>query len=866
MSKQRVLAAAIALLCVWPALAEVRPISDAEQAAVQIAADYLSRGPAAVTAQLAASSPLKTLPSADAEIEVRLGPPAGAQWELQTVVPALKDRMAAFTVTYPAGLEDHVIFDMVKEGAAYKVRDLRFLAQASDKALLFPKVEEKAASAPEARGIPLAAIGFGLLAAALSTGAAMTARNRSGARAMIAVAVLLVAGGAFFGINDQRLRTAAATEASVVPQETKSKTPRLAPLLEMRRVLASGHGDVDAIFRAVDRTEGRGAIADLWKIQSDLLQADTAKAKAALARFPSPSDRPLAELLRGRVALLENDEVAAAVAFEQAVNLGPGRDAVWYENADVLYGLGFEDRAKGYYERLAKIGSRDADVYYSLSMLAAAAGRDEEAEKYLRQAWNMRPIERADLIGTGVFWSVVRRPGVTGMIAMSAAAEPLVRSEKFASRPILLPVEAEPRTSGDFLHVAIGEQQLTVPGGAALAPPGASVVEATAWANAEKERHLSDLPDLLSVGTNAAAFAQPAMRQRITGTTYALAARNRWSDLVQLTEGLSPASEHVPANIFFLRSVGLQRMQRSDEAKKLLAQVAVSPVLQRRRDAAAFAQLAELFAAHDLFDAAVRMYDRSQSIRPNPFIDDRVRQITMNKRLATKYSTTKTEHFEIHFPEEVTVSSAIELGQVLEAEYTRLQSWIPTPNFQPVVVNVVWWQEFRSTYTGSDFVLGFYNGKITVPFAGLSAMHPFLRNILAHELSHAMIAQSTLDQAPRWFQEGFAQRIERRDHFDNAFNMYDDTNLLPLPLLDAVMHGSPDPEMISAAYIVSQTDIRFLEARYGKAALGKMMAAFRDGATTEEAIRRVCNKSVAEFETELRQWGRAERRVFGGGA
>ena len=36
--------------------------------------------------------------------------------------------------------------------------------------------------------------------------------------------------------------------------------------------------------------------------------------------------------------------------------------------------------------------------------------------------------------------------------------------------------------------------------------------------------------------------------------------------------------------------------------------------------------------------------------------------------------------------------------------------------------------------------------------------------------------------------------------------------------------------------------------------------------TYEEAIRRVCNKSVAEFETELRQWGRAERRVFGGGA
>ena len=42
--------------------ADVRPISDAERAAVQIAASYLSRGPEAVAEQLASSSPLKKLP------------------------------------------------------------------------------------------------------------------------------------------------------------------------------------------------------------------------------------------------------------------------------------------------------------------------------------------------------------------------------------------------------------------------------------------------------------------------------------------------------------------------------------------------------------------------------------------------------------------------------------------------------------------------------------------------------------------------------------------------------------------------------------------------------------------------------------
>jgi hypothetical protein len=177
-------------------------------------------------------------------------------------------------------------------------------------------------------------------------------------------------------------------------------------------------------------------------------------------------------------------------------------------------------------------------------------------------------------------------------------------------------------------------------------------------------------------------------------------------------------------------------------------------------------------------------------------------------------------------------------------------------------VNVVWWQEFRSTYTGSDFILGFYNGKITVPFAGVGALVPELVEILAHELAHAMIAHATNDQAPRWFQEGYAQRVQGSRYSPNAFNMYEDDKFLPLALVDPVLSGSPDPEMISAAYIIAQTNIRFVEARYGKTGLRKVMTAFREGATSEEALRAVSGKSMAEFEQDLRQWGRSESNVF----
>jgi tetratricopeptide (TPR) repeat protein len=842
----------------------VRPISDAEHAAVQVAAQYLGQGPDAVAEQLSPDSPLMqfTRPQQRDEIETRLGPRQGAEWELQTVVPALKDKVAAFTVTYPSGWDDQVMFEMTKTPAGWKVRDMRFLAQATTPAVAttqsVPAVKTANALGwverftPRSTG-PL----FALIACAASIAAVFVARNRTLSRALIGTAAVAVALAMI-----PREQAMQATQASVVPARPD---PSLAPLLPMRRAMALGEGDINALHRAVNRSGQRGAVADLWKIHHDLMQTDTTSAREALKRFRTSSDRPLAAILRARLAFLENDEVAAVLAYEEAVSLGPGRDGLWYETAEALSALGFDDRAKRYFERLARMGSRYADVYYTLAMLETDQAGDQHeaaAEKLLRRAWTMQPVERSAIIATGGFWSLIRRPGITGLVNLRSATEPLVLADKACTRPIQVPPDAETRTSGEYLQIDIGTQRLIVPGGAELAPAGTPVVESTAWAQSEQQRALADYDALLGIGTNASAFAQPALRQRIIATTNALADRNRWFDLVRLTDGLNPASEHIPPSLFFLRSIGLQRLDRDPEARQLLAGVAASKVLQRKRDADSYEQLAELFNAHDLFDAAVRMYDKALAIRANPFVDDRVRQIQMNKRLATSYSTLETAHFAIHYPEDVSPQQATQLGGVLERELIRLKRFIPLKQFEPVVVNVVWWQDFRATYTGSDFILGFYNGKITVPFAGVDASHPAVIAILGHELAHAMIAQATNDHAPRWFQEGLAQRVELSQYQQNAFNMYDEERLLPVPLLDAVLRNSPDPEMISAAYIIAQTNVQFLESRYGRGAIVRMMEAYREGGTTEEAIRRASGKSIAEYEMDLRDWGAHDRRVF----
>jgi tetratricopeptide (TPR) repeat protein len=588
----------------------------------------------------------------------------------------------------------------------------------------------------------------------------------------------------------------------------------------------------------------------------------TAEVERALKRYPSPSDVPLAEIVRARLAYFQNRESASVMAYESAISLGPGRDGLWYETAQALATLGFNSRSKDYLEQLARAGSRNPDVYYRLAMIAATDDQQDEAETELMRAWKMRPVPREWLVKAGVFWSVLRRPSMTSVISISQAAEPQLASRDTSTRPIRIPATAMSRVAGEYLHIQIGEQELSVPGGAVIAPIGSPAVDAESWSRSERELGLADAPRIATLAQNAGAFTQPALRRRVERTVDALAASNRWSEVVEITNGISPTSEHVPVALFFHRANALQRMQRHDDAKRLAVQLAASPVLTRKKDAKSMEELAGMLSSMDLFDAAVRMLDRAAAIRPNPFTDDRARQIQMNKYLQTGYSSVKTPHFEVHFPSEMNRLGAEQIAKILEAEQARLQKWVPVPNMTPVVVNVLRWEDFRATYTGNDFILGFYNGKITVPLAGVPDLVPEVVTLLTHELCHAMIAQATNDQAPHWFHEGLAQRVEMRRYHANAFNMYDDDRLLSVALLDAVITGSPDPEMIGEAYIESQSIIRYLEAAYGPQSVGKMLAAFRAGADTSGALRAAAGLDVAAFDMKLRAWGRNGAKVF----
>jgi hypothetical protein len=206
---------------------------------------------------------------------------------------------------------------------------------------------------------------------------------------------------------------------------------------------------------------------------------------------------------------------------------------------------------------------------------------------------------------------------------------------------------------------------------------------------------------------------------------------------------------------------------------------------------------------------------------------------------------------------------ASRIGELLEAELTRVRQRLGLPAAEPrrVTVNVLYWEDFSSSITGVDHIVGLYDGEILFPFAVVNQFKPELVAIITHELTHAVVAAATGDNAPRWFQEGIAERMELVPHHENAFQGTAPQLVLPLPLLDAVMSNTADAQLAEHAYRVAQTFIRFLESRHANA-IPTLIAAFAEGKNTDEALTALTGKSLDALNKDFREWGFANNGNF----
>lgn len=845
-----------------------REFSEAERAAVELAAAYLHRGPEAWWERLAAGSPLRRLGREAAldEIAARVGPAAGVTWQLLTPGPSFDARTAVFGVELASGLDETLILRLVDEGG-WKIVEIR---TSVDPVRLGPRPRVLTAAVrphpaedpggPASAPFPLWAAAA-LLLLGLAGGVAMLLLARAGqtSAAISAGAAVVVVGLviALWGwVSASGSRPAAPRPAPRTVNADLGFLP-LGELAPLRAALAAGtdRAEIERVLATPPEDPRLQEVADLWRAHSLLAEADLAAVDDILGRFPAPANHALAELLRARLAFRRLQQEDTGWFYEQAIARGLDHDGLRLESvlAKALTNEG--DRAEAEITAMLEMGSRLGDAWYSAAQIALSRGQVEESEDLLRRAWRLEPAPREDLFDNPVLAYLVTRPKLFPLFQLGVPEEarPIPEGDP---RPIALPAGARAATCGQALRLSIGDAEILVPGGAPFAPEGSTLEDAGAWSRHGEEKALAALPSLLGGSTRSEIF-QPRRLRLAEQAARALTEQNRWSELLALTEPLEAEIQRAPASLIRLRAQALRRLERNEEARQLLIRLAGTDLANRRPTPGTLLDLSELFAASGEYDTAIKLSLKADSQLPEPRGARRRKQLEMDRDLAASFASHRSEHFEIRYPEATGERYAQGVAWVLEEERRRLLHWIPQPGRpKPIEVHLFPIRDFLENYGGDMGVVGLFDGKVRVPFAEIRSLHPQLIAILSHEVAHAMIAAATRDQAPHWFQEGLAQHIEMGTGRVNPLpDLARTKRALSFPTVDPILRGFAEPQLVDLAYSEAAWTVHFLEARFGVKAIHRLLAAFAAGRTTEQALREVCALSPADFDRALWTWG-----------
>jgi hypothetical protein len=766
------------LVFAFAAGAAPRPISDAERAAVDLVANYLARGPAALHAALTPDAPLRALPreQAFAELAARTGPAPGSTWKLQTADS--KDEVA-FHVTFPSGYDDALLFGMKEVDGAWRLHELRTIGEPSS----MPTPTSRTIAVP----LPvIASLGLVALVALLAT----LRRVRFASIALAAFAALFLVSLA----------------SRLIPQPRALPSVELRDAAPVREALARG----ETVRMSAKLSTDARSIALLWVLQSGREAMIAGTAADPFAGLGAISATPLGQLVRGRIAAGEDRRGDAATAFRTAASIAPLRD-------DLLSEAAMATTDDSYLDRLVKLGSRDAATYYAVARREAAAGRMQRAEDAFRTAWTLEPLPREELIRDKQLLPLLREE------TLLAAEEPLQAASSAGRSPLPLPPSAKPYVLGSLLRVSVGGATLDVPGGAELAPMTARVVPATHW---QRERDAADLRDAEWLLAHRGAIrSSPPLR--LLRATAALARHRRWADVVTIASGSSASP------LLVARIDALFRLGRRDDAQALTRGAAVRRLAASKRDPLALVAIGDAAVRARDYQLAESFYAAARGTAWEEVAAARLKRIEALQELVSTGETRSTANFRIRHRG----GDLARIAWTLEAELARLRQRLPQVAFEPVVVNVFDDDDFRAA-TGADHIRGQYDGEIILPVNADAST-------IAHELTHALLAQLTRDNAPRWFQEGLAERME-------AVPPPEPQRLLPITLLDALMETAATPGAMRDGYQVAHAFVRFLEQRYGEGVIIAMIEEMASGLPGDLALMNATGKSIGRLDAEFR--------------
>src|SRR5262249_20185539 len=141
--------------------------------------------------------------------------------------------------------------------------------------------------------------------------------------------------------------------------------------------------------------------------------------------------------------------------------------------------------------------------------------------------------------------------------------------------------------------------------------------------------------------------------------------------------------------------------------------------------------------------------------------------------------------------------------------------------------------------------------------------------VLRHEMVHIFNLEQTHFLVPHWLTEGLAVNNEgfpRPPRWNELLlERVPAGKLMKIDDIELGFIRPRSPDEWNLAYCQSQLYVNYIKAKYGAAAVGDMLAAYRDGLGTAEVVRRVCKVDKETFEKGYREFLDEEIKPLQGG-
>jgi tetratricopeptide (TPR) repeat protein len=276
------------------------------------------------------------------------------------------------------------------------------------------------------------------------------------------------------------------------------------------------------------------------------------------------------------------------------------------------------------------------------------------------------------------------------------------------------------------------------------------------------------------------------------------------------------------------------------------------------REKAAYQVLGDIARRKDDLGAAAAYWEKALELEPaNDALRARLERIRREHRTEKDFNQDAASHFSVKYEGREKIEAGRIVLRILEDAYGEVGRGLSYYPDHEIAVILYTNQQFQDVTDAPGWSGGIYDGKIRIPIGGIEHETPWLRRLLLHEYTHAVVRAITPRRVPTWLNEGLAQYFEGRDVGSGQKEMLRQlAQAGKVPALTALegpflgLSGS----QASYAYLLSLSAVRHMVDRYGMYRVKMVLEELSGGADTARAVNTALLVSYDEFE---RGWKRS---------